>query len=115
MDSANNVIMFPSDNNRITKNPYDVAERLIGLKLETIEDTLDYIIPNIYTSFIEIGIDPSDEKMNILESLLRSIMSDHYSFEDEFNTFVDVFNTFTNYKEELTEVVLEQVRATQGN
>lgn len=109
-----NVIPFPRSNSRITKNPIEVADRLIGLKLETIEDTLDYVIPNIYTSFTELGIEPSEQKMDMLEAILRSIMSDHYGFEDEFNTFVDVFSEFSKYEEQLNEVVLDRLQAAQA-
>lgn len=85
-----------------TKNPEDVENRLISLKLGTIDDIMEFLLPLIISTLAEVGIDATDEKLDHLEDVLESIMMEHYSLPDSLTLFLKEYNEF---REDLFQII----------
>lgn len=98
-----NILTHPKNIDKpFTKNPEDVDERLISLKLGTIEDIIDFILPLIISTLSEVGINITDEKLEHLEDVLESIMMEHYNLPDSLSLFIKEYNAF---REDLLKVM----------
>lgn len=71
----------------VTKNPHEVDNRLLMLKQNTVDDFVDYALPNILGMYGEIGVHVSEKQVDFLSSVLEDIMYEHYGMPSILDLF----------------------------
>ena len=94
------IIHFPRPSTQSTKSVDEINERLLEMKIESIEDAISFLVPTFFEAYHNIGFSVLDDRKPVLiVELMRSMMYDHYSIyhpmddffeahEEEINKFV---------------------------
>ena len=71
-------------------DPTELATNIVSLKLERIEEALEYIVPALYHDLFSAGFSSEDANLNALMiGSLRAIMYRHLNIHHPLTDFVD--------------------------
>ncbi len=102
------IVQFPRANYYdVTRDPSEIQERLYDMKIQSVDDALEFISPTLLEAIGSAGFSLDPFKSVLLIDLMRAMMYEHFCIKHPLNDFIakytDEINTIIDYDDEVKE------------